>query len=565
MPRPRSRRRVLTAGAFVFASLGCPTTSTSPMVVEPHPASPDETARSDSATPTPEPIRVVADPPCLYADERWICAEEVSPLMTGPVWRWAAGNRWSCVLDEEGVRCADERGVTPVTWASAARDIAGGDGLCALIDDEVRCGGLRDERATTRFVLPDAERVTRADGWLCAHGAGAGRCQTEDGREEVDFEGIDAVVGRCRLTEGLLRCSGSLTLEGVVDLQTVDGVSCALRDDATVECWGDDNWGQLGRSYATGVSYRPAPVWGLTDVEQLHLGQQWACARTRSNELRCWGNDSKSGTRSVASDPRLPPVDRFAGGGSCIDEPLADVAQRLRKSASMDERIALLDRLGLDPRDTTLDYVRDPWLMPDTVQRAEAREADLDGDGTPEWILEIVLTHGEPPNVEHQRFMAQVFRLAPDRRWCPLLTTELSASNNVVHRPANDHPRAPPMAEPIELSFVHLTSTDRLAIRERRQDGYIHHYPFRSEYTTSFWVLDGARLTRAFGPFATYAEEHGNDWDNETTGTLRLRGKGVPKAIVTRTTRCEALDDDRSCDATKTTRWRWQGETYQPR
>lgn len=161
------------------------------------------------------------------------------------------------------------------------------------------------------------------------------------------------------------------------------------------------------------------------------------------------------------------------------------------------------------PRDTRIDYTRDRRIIPGSVERADARKADLDGDGSPEWVLKVVLV-SDQPGMKHRRFMAQVFRLA-----------------------ANG-------------------------------DGYIHHYPFRSEYTTSFWVLEGGQLIHAFGPFVTFAEGHGNEWHQQTTGTVRLRSKGWPKLIVTRTTRCEDVDDAWSCEAAERTRWRWQGETYQP-
>ncbi len=67
--------------------------------------------------------------------------------------------------------------------------------------------------------------------------------------------------------------------------------ACALLA-GTVECWGDDTAGQLGDGEASaGLNQVPAPVTGLADAAQLSAGGEHTCALLTGGSVECWGQN----------------------------------------------------------------------------------------------------------------------------------------------------------------------------------------------------------------------------------------------------------------------------------
>ncbi|MCZ7530403.1 MAG: hypothetical protein M5U31_08675 [Acidimicrobiia bacterium] len=93
--------------------------------------------------------------------------------------------------------------------------------------------------------------------------------------------------------------------------------SCALRENGTVACWGDDQLGQLGQggpaSRTSPVQYSeiPVPVSGLSHVSAIALGSHHACAVGGDGGVWCWGNLEVPGS-----------FDSDKGGSLFIREPV---------------------------------------------------------------------------------------------------------------------------------------------------------------------------------------------------------------------------------------------------
>lgn len=66
--------------------------------------------------------------------------------------------------------------------------------------------------------------------------------------------------------------------------------TCAVMEDHTLECWGDNNYGQLGLPN-TARATRPTTVPDLPPVDEAVLGFVHTCARS-SGAIYCWGDNT---------------------------------------------------------------------------------------------------------------------------------------------------------------------------------------------------------------------------------------------------------------------------------
>lgn len=82
--------------------------------------------------------------------------------------------------------------------------------------------------------------------------------------------------------------------------------SCALLQDATVQCWGDSDHGQIG---AQGLAFSSVPVTvsGIANAVRVGTGFQHSCAVLSDGTVRCWGNNAfgqlGNGTTTDSASP----------------------------------------------------------------------------------------------------------------------------------------------------------------------------------------------------------------------------------------------------------------------
>jgi alpha-tubulin suppressor-like RCC1 family protein len=85
----------------------------------------------------------------------------------------------------------------------------------------------------------------------------------------------------------------SENLAGVTALSSGAFHTCALKDNGTVACWGDNYWGQLGLGHRTGAS-APALIPGTTlsgVAAVTAAGETHTCALKNDGSVACWGNN----------------------------------------------------------------------------------------------------------------------------------------------------------------------------------------------------------------------------------------------------------------------------------
>src|SRR5947209_11006544 len=94
--------------------------------------------------------------------------------------------------------------------------------------------------------------------------------------------GVLAAAGG--MAAGGARAASPPVLAGV----SVGGLhACAVAAAGTVECWGNNEYGDLGDGRTT-ASRRPVAVLGLPDAAAVSTGYDHACAVTRTGAVQCW-------------------------------------------------------------------------------------------------------------------------------------------------------------------------------------------------------------------------------------------------------------------------------------
>src|SRR5207249_4621082 len=73
--------------------------------------------------------------------------------------------------------------------------------------------------------------------------------------------------------------------------------SCALGDDGTISCWGDNDFGQIG----AGSAVVPAATKVAGTYEALAVGADHTCALTLDGVATCWGRNSEGESLGASS------------------------------------------------------------------------------------------------------------------------------------------------------------------------------------------------------------------------------------------------------------------------
>jgi alpha-tubulin suppressor-like RCC1 family protein len=113
-----------------------------------------------------------------------------------------------------------------------------------------------------------------------------------------------------------------LGLSGVSAIATGYGHSCALKNNGTVSCWGFNGYGALGDGSTTNKS-SPTAVLGLSGVSAIATGAYHTCALKNNGTVSCWGYNGSGqlgdGTTISSNSPTaagLSGVTALVAGGS---------------------------------------------------------------------------------------------------------------------------------------------------------------------------------------------------------------------------------------------------------
>ncbi len=108
---------------------------------------------------------------------------------------------------------------------------------------------------------------------------------------------------------------------GIASVTAGNDHSCALLDTGGVICWGENGYGQLGDGDAPNDSTAPEDVQGLTTgVRAIAAGGRHTCALTGGDALQCWGVNEygQLGTGNVAFSSDVPDSVTGHGDGAAV-------------------------------------------------------------------------------------------------------------------------------------------------------------------------------------------------------------------------------------------------------
>ena len=153
--------------------------------------------------------------------------------------------------------------------------------------------------------ITDATAITAGVWHSCAlHQDGTISCWGDNGRGQL---------GNATYTDSAVpvEVAGITDATAITTGGTLGGGwhSCALHQDGTISCWGDNEYGQLGNGTDTRSSV-PVGVVGITDATAIAAGWFFSCALHEGGTISCWGRNNhgqlgneESGDESEFSEP----------------------------------------------------------------------------------------------------------------------------------------------------------------------------------------------------------------------------------------------------------------------
>lgn len=98
--------------------------------------------------------------------------------------------------------------------------------------------------------------------------------------------------------------------------------SCALLNTGSVQCWGGNYYGQLGDNTAGSANHRATPVAvvGLSSgVAQIWAGRDHNCVLMENGAVKCWGLNSSGQLGNGSTQNQSTPVDVSSLGGTVLE------------------------------------------------------------------------------------------------------------------------------------------------------------------------------------------------------------------------------------------------------
>ena len=185
--------------------------------------------------------------------------------------------------------------------------------------------------------------LTSAGKVLCWGYGGYGQLGSSS-RTDVNLDGHVVGVNR-DAPHGVLTAERGPPLSEIAQIASGVYNTCALTLDGYVKCWGRRSGGALGdNGGVTGTAWFPVDVVGgdgsglLSDIVQITLGDQSACALNAQNKVWCWGDGGDGRLGNGSTDNKNYPVAVIAGSGSSSSlDGIVEIASFTSHSCALSE------------------------------------------------------------------------------------------------------------------------------------------------------------------------------------------------------------------------------------
>lgn len=203
----------------------------------------------------------------------------------------------------------------PVTVQGIAGPVevsSGATHSCALLPDgTVRCWGRNEFGQLGNAAVASSATAVEVSGLSGAVSISAGNSHTcaalEDGTLACWGNNAFGQLGDGSFTRSASPVAVT-GLAGAADVSAGGTHTCALISDGTVRCWGSSLRDQLGNSgIPTGTgSLSPVEVTGLSGAASISAGENHTCALLDDGSVRCWGDNSSGQLGSFWAASNMP-------------------------------------------------------------------------------------------------------------------------------------------------------------------------------------------------------------------------------------------------------------------
>jgi alpha-tubulin suppressor-like RCC1 family protein len=204
---------------------------------------------------------------------------------------------------------------TPVVVNRLSNVVAistGGYHTCALLSDgTVKCWGANDRGQLGDGTLEDKSTPVTVKGLSNAIAIASGDLHTcallGDGTVKCWGGNYFGQLG-----DGTnVSKSTPITVNGLTNAVAISAGgyhTCALLSDGTVKCWGRNDRGELGDGKVVSYESTPVTVIGLSNVIEISTGVAHTCALLNDGTVKCWGNNADGQLGDGTTTPSSVPV-----------------------------------------------------------------------------------------------------------------------------------------------------------------------------------------------------------------------------------------------------------------
>jgi alpha-tubulin suppressor-like RCC1 family protein len=211
-------------------------------------------------------------------------------------------------------------GVTNVVAAAGGSDFtcalqAGGTVVCAGLNGMGQLGvGSYSFPAGVQPVmgLTGASAIATGKDFACALVGGTVECwgDNETGQLGTTTSGADSTV--------------PVAIPGVNDAVAISAGfahACALLSDGTAVCWGDNSAGELGTGEAGGPAFSPTAVTVETGMRAIAAGNYATCGALLDGDVYCWGTGGYAGSSPYYPSGITPSLEPGLAGAVALSLP----------------------------------------------------------------------------------------------------------------------------------------------------------------------------------------------------------------------------------------------------